>query len=60
MLQAVTGDASVDAHLGVVVTRYTLPLRIGPFPVLPETGIPPQGVPGPTWVNSSSSVGRSR
>ena len=36
MLQAVPGDAPVDARLGVVVAGNTLPLLIGPLPVLPE------------------------
>ena len=38
MLQAMTGDAPVDAHLGVVVAGDTLPLLIRPVAVLPEPG----------------------
>src|SRR6266568_5477745 len=45
MLQAVPGDAPVDTHLGVVVARDTLPLLIGPLPVLPEACISPQCTP---------------
>src|SRR5262249_53204104 len=45
MLQAVSGDALMDAHLSVVVAGDTLPLRIGPLPVLPEAGILPQCTP---------------
>src|SRR5881398_1895245 len=42
MLQSVPGDATMDAHLGVVVAGDTLPLLIGPLPVLPESCIPLQ------------------
>src|SRR6266581_2033430 len=45
MLQAVPGYAAVDAHLGVVVAGDTLPLLIGPLPVLPKSCIPPQCTP---------------
>ena len=45
MLQAVPGDAPVDAHLGVVVAGDTLPLLIGSLPILPEACIPPQCTP---------------
>ena len=38
MLQAVPGDAAVDAHLGIVVAGDTLPLLIGPVAVLPKPG----------------------
>jgi hypothetical protein len=45
MLQAVPGDAPVDARLRIVVARDTLPLLIGALPVLPEAGIAPQFLP---------------
>src|SRR5712671_2655423 len=40
MLEAVPRDASVNAHLCVIITRDTLPLRIGPVPVLAKTWTP--------------------
>jgi hypothetical protein len=45
MFKAMTGDAPMDAHLCIVVSGDTLPLLIGPTPVLSKPSPPPCFLP---------------